>query len=185
MTMKELGRNIFIPMPMAVIGTVKDGRNNFMAAGWVTRANANPPMIAAGIGNNHFTAALINETRAFSVNICGSELLLAIDYSGIVSGEKTDKSGLFKTFAGKSTGVPLIEGSIAALECRIAETVKLPSNTLFIGEIVSAWGDERFASGNFPDYKKGNAYFLTMPDNNYWSMGQSIGKAWSDGKNYK
>jgi len=182
--MKEINKNIFIPMPMAVIGTSEQGRNNFMAAGWVSRANANPPMISIGIGNHHYTTKLINDNRAFSVNICGKDMLVKTDFCGIYSGENTDKSGVFTTFKGNIEGAPLIEGSIVAIECRLIQTVKLDTNTVFIGEIAGAWGNENFLSNKFPDYKKGEAYFLTMPDNRYWSMGENIGKAWSDGKDY-
>jgi flavin reductase (DIM6/NTAB) family NADH-FMN oxidoreductase RutF len=184
-SMKEVSKNIFIPMPMTVIGTAINGKNNFMAAGWVTRVNANPPMIAIGIGSHHYTAELIQKNKTFSVNICGKDMLVKTDYCGIYSGGKTDKSDIFSTFNGKLPGAPLIEGAIVALECTLVEAVKLQTNTLFIGEITGAWSDDRFITNKFPDYKKGDAYFLTMPDNSYWAMGEQIGKAWSDGKDYK
>jgi len=34
-----------------------------------------------------------------------------------------------------------------------------------------------------PDIKKINPFTLTMPDNQYWSVGENLGKAWDTGKN--
>ena len=35
------------------------------------------------------------------------------------------------------------------------------------------------------DIKKVNPFTLTMPDNNYWSLGENLGKAWTLGKRLK
>jgi flavin reductase (DIM6/NTAB) family NADH-FMN oxidoreductase RutF len=69
MEKSEIGLNVFIPMPVVLVGTQVAGKANFMAVGWITRANGNPPMIACGIGNHHFTTRGIAETKTFSVNI--------------------------------------------------------------------------------------------------------------------
>jgi len=36
-----------------------------------------------------------------------------------------------------------------------------------------------------PDAKKTNCFLLTMPDNHYRVLGESVGKAWSAGKALK
>ena len=51
----KIGNNTFVyPMPMALVGTVVDERSNFMAVGWVSRVNFNPPMIAVALGKFHY-----------------------------------------------------------------------------------------------------------------------------------
>jgi hypothetical protein len=65
------------------------------------------------------------------------------------------------------------------------ETVQLPSNSFLIGEIVGAYSEERFLTDGVPDIKKINPFLLTMPDNGYWSVGELVGRAWSDGKAMK
>ena len=38
------GRNVFMyPMPVTLLGTMVDKKPDFMALGWITRVNANPP----------------------------------------------------------------------------------------------------------------------------------------------
>ena len=177
--MKKLGtNNIFIPMPMSIVGTTINGKSNFMAVGWVVRVNANPPMIAVGIGRSHYTCQGIETQRAFSVNIPGTKLLQKTDYVGLVSGKKSDKSQVFSIFQGELEGAPMIQEAALCLECQLVQTVEFPTNNLYIGEIVGAWSDEEFMTENTLDLKKMDVFFLSMPDNRYWNVGEVIGKAW-------
>lgn len=181
----KLDRNSFLyPMPMVLVGAVVAGRANFMAVGWVSRVNFNPPMMAVALGKFHYTNAGIHKHKAFSVNIPGIALLEKVDYCGIVSGEKTDKSKLFDVFYGELPGAPMIRECPLSLECRLVNTVDMPTNSLFIGEIVSAYSEERYLTEGKPDIKKINPFTLTMPDNNFWKIGENGGKAWSAGKDF-
>jgi flavin reductase (DIM6/NTAB) family NADH-FMN oxidoreductase RutF len=177
-----LGQNFFIPMPVVLVGTQVRGKANFMTVGWCARANANPPMIACGIGNHHYTSQGIAETRTFSVNIPSSVLLEKTDYCGLVSGQKTDKSGIFDVFYGSLETAPMIRECPVSLECRLLQAVPLPTNTLYIGEIAGAYADGRVIRDSEPDFREIDPLFLTMPDNRYWTLGKYAGDAWSAGK---
>jgi flavin reductase (DIM6/NTAB) family NADH-FMN oxidoreductase RutF len=63
------------------------------------------------------------------------------------------------------------------LECRLIQTVPLPTNSLFIGEICGAYADGRVIKDGKPDYSKIDPLLLTMPDNHYWKMGECAGDA--------
>jgi flavin reductase (DIM6/NTAB) family NADH-FMN oxidoreductase RutF len=179
----RIANNVFIPMPMSIIGAMNEGIPNFMAAGWITRANANPPMIAAGIGRSHLTHDCIMKAGAFSVNIPDERLLVRTDHVGLVSGRKNDKSKMFEVFYGDNKLAPLIHEAFLSLECRLQQAVELPTNTLFIGEITGAWcNDDCLSENGSPDYRKARAFMLTMPDNSYLGLGEYLGKAWSIGK---
>jgi flavin reductase (DIM6/NTAB) family NADH-FMN oxidoreductase RutF len=71
------------------------------------------------------------------------------------------------------------------MECKLVNPVDLPTNTLFIGEIFGTYTEERFLTDGKPDIHKIVPFTLTMPDNNYWGVGNHAGKAWSIGKNLK
>ncbi|HOT44072.1 MAG TPA: flavin reductase family protein [Spirochaetota bacterium] len=180
----KVSTNTFIPMPMSIVGTIYNGKENFMAVGWVARVNAKPPMIAVGIGKNHATCGGIIATKAFSVNIPGKDLLVKTDYVGIVSGHGADKSRVFDLFYGDVPGAPLIREASVCLECLLVHSVDLPTNMLFVGEIRGAWCDEGCLDGKSPDYNRIGSFFLTMPDNRYWAFGENVGTAWSDGRRY-
>lgn len=178
----SIGTNVFVyPNPVTLLGSMAEGRVNFMALGWVSRVNADPPWIGVGVYRGHHTAKGIRETGTFSVNVPSADLMEAVDYCGLVSGSKTDKSGTFECFFGDLKTAPLIAACPLCLECRLVQTVELPSNDWFIGEIVSAWAEEECLTDGKPDIRKINPLLLTMPDNRYWTVGPEAGKAWSAG----
>jgi len=71
------------------------------------------------------------------------------------------------------------------IACRVNQAVKLPVDTLFIGDVVEVYTEERFLTNGKPDIQKVNPFTLTMPDNGYWRVGEKVGRAWSDGKKLK
>ena len=172
------------PMPMVLVGAVVDGKANFMAAAWVTRVNFKPPLFAIALGPHH-TSKGIDENGEFSINVPGVPLLEKTDYCGIVSGGKTDKSQLFDVFFGTLDKAPLIRECPVCMSFSVYQAVKLPFDTLYIGELKEAFSEERYLTDNVLDVKKINPFMLTMPDNGYWSIGDKLGKAWSIGKQLK
>lgn len=180
----DSGAAFLYPMPMVLVGSVFEGRPNFMAVGWVSRVNFKPPLFAIALGPHH-TNKGIDENREFSINIPDGSLIEKTDYCGLVSGSKTDKSELFNVFYGESDKVPLIEECPVCMSCSVYDAVKLPSNTLYIGEPKEVFTEEKYMTDNQLDIKKINPFTLTMPDNHYWSVGENLGKAWNIGKNLK
>lgn len=185
MEKQEISNNVFIPMPVVLVGTQVQGKDNFMAVGWCARVNGNPPMIACGIANNHHTPKGIAAAETFSVNIPSADLLEKTDYCGIVSGATTDKSQVFSVFYGSLKTAPMIRECPVTLECRLVRTVPLPTHSLYIGEIVGAYADGKVIQDGRPDFSAINPLFLTIPDNRYWTLGKHAGDAWSAGKNLK
>ncbi len=179
---KRLDPDVSIPMPVVLVGATCGGRANFMAVGWVTRANYSPPVIAVCLNKRHFTPEGIREHGTFSVCFPGRELIEATDCCGIVSGRAADKSGLFTVFYGETKTAPMIEECPLCIECRLREVRDLESNAVYFGEMVAAYAEESALSDGAPDYRKMGAFLLTMPDKVYWSIGEPVGKAWSDGK---
>jgi flavin reductase (DIM6/NTAB) family NADH-FMN oxidoreductase RutF len=181
----KIDSNAFVyPMPMTVVGAVVDSKPNFLAVAWATRVHFKPPMIMVALGD-HYTNAGIDANGAFSVNVPDVSLLEKTDYCGIVSGRKVDKSKLFDVFYGSLAGAPLIRECPLSMACRLSQAVKLPSDTLYIGDIVEVYSEERYLTDGKPDIKKMNPFMLTMPDNRYWQVGEAVGRAWSDGKKLK
>ena len=172
------------PMPMVLVGSVVEGRANFMAVGWVSRVNFRPPLFGIAL-SPHYTNKGIDENREFSINIPDASLIEKTDYCGLVSGSNTDKSELFTVFYGESDKVPLIKECPVCMSCSVYDAVKLPSNTLYIGEPKEVFTEKKYMTDNTLDIKKINPFTLTMPDNHFWSVGENLGKAWSIGKKVK
>jgi flavin reductase (DIM6/NTAB) family NADH-FMN oxidoreductase RutF len=177
----DCGAAFLYPMPMVLVGSVVEGKANFMAVGWVSRVNFKPPLFAVALGPHH-TNKGIDENKEFSINIPDVSLIEKSDYCGLVSGSKTDKSELFNIFYGALGKAPMIKECPVCMSCSVYDAVKLPFNTLFIGEPKEVFTEEQYVTDNILDIKKVNPFTLTMPDNRYWSVGENLGKAWSIGK---
>ena len=179
-------KNLFcLPWAQTILGTLLDGKPNFMALGWLTRVNYDPPMLGICVNKNNVSHAAILDTGEFSINVPCEEMIAVTDYVGIVSGKKVDKSDLFETFKGELKSAPMIHECPLSIECTLEKTIELPTNFLFIGIIQNIYSEEEYLTDGKPDYEKIRPFLLTMPDNNFWGIGESIGKAWSDGVKIK
>jgi flavin reductase (DIM6/NTAB) family NADH-FMN oxidoreductase RutF len=172
------------PMPMVLVGSLVKGKPNFMAVAWVTRVNYRPPLFLIALGSHH-TNKGIEENKEFSINIPDVSLVEKTDYCGLVSGSETDKSKLFEVFYGTLDKAPLIKECPVCMSCSVYQTVKLPYDTLYIGEPKEIFTEEKYLTNGLLDIKKINPFTLSMPDNNYWSVGENIGKAWNIGNKLK
>lgn len=170
------------PLPVTLIGSLVQGRPNFMTAAFVTRVSVKPLLIGVAIAHDHYTTPGIRETGAFSVCLPGPELVDKTDYCGLVSGRNTDKSGLFDVFYGELGTAPLIRECKLCLEVRLTQVVPIPTDDFYIGEIVAAWADPDILTDGRPDVEKYHPLLLTMPDNRYWTLGTPVADAWCVGK---
>ncbi len=185
MEKQEIGTSVFPPMPVVIVGTRVNGKENFMTVGTCSRVNGDPPWIAFAANKKWFSPKGIRETGTFSVNLPSARLVEKTDYCGMVSGADADKSKVFGIFYGRLETAPMIRECPVALECRLVRDVDLPAYTLFIGEIAGAWADRDAVRDGNPDFPRIDPLILTMPDNRYWTLGKHAGDAWSAGKNLK
>ena len=183
MSKVELGAQTFVlPMAQTILGCHLEEKPNFMALGWLSRVNAKPAMLGVGVNKGNQTHNAIASSGEFSVNFPSVDMVAVTDYTGIVSGKRVDKSGLFDLFYGELKTAPMIKACPLTIECKLYQQVELPTNSFFIGEIVNAYSEEQYLTDGKPDIKKINPFVLTMPDNRFWSIGDCVGYAWKDGK---
>jgi flavin reductase (DIM6/NTAB) family NADH-FMN oxidoreductase RutF len=135
-----------MPMPVTLIGSSREGKDNVMTACWVVPSSSRPPLVSIFISNTHLTRENISHSREFVVNVLARDQVGVSETCGTVSGRKVDKyaeAGL-KTRKADQVSVPLVEGCLANLECRVVAQYEVGDHTLFVGEIVAAHdGDKR------------------------------------------
>ena len=179
----NIGTNFSLyPMPVVLVGTTVAGKPNFMAVGWISRVNFKPPIVGIAIHKGHYTPNGIQESKSFSINIPGVDLVLQTDYCGIVSGRKVDKSTVFDIFYGETQNAPMIRQCPICAECRLYQVVELPTNNFYLGEVVATYTEDRYLTDGKPDIEKMKPFVLTMTDNRYWRIGEFLENAWSCGK---
>ncbi len=178
-------KNLFCLPALTILGTHLDEKANFMALDWLTRVNIMPAMLGICVNKNHASNRAIVNTGEFSINIPTIDMLEKTDYTGLVSGKNVSKSDLFEVFYGQLKSAPLISECPIAIECKLSQMVSLPTHSFFIAEIINIYAEEEFLSEGKIDVKKMKPFILTMPDNNYWAVGEHLGKAWSAGKKFR
>ena len=142
-------------------------------------------MVSLASNKFHYSNAGIKENGTFSVNIPSEDMVKITDFVGLNSGQNLDKSTLFEHFYGKLKTAPMIKECPLNLECELVTTVDLKGqNELFIGQIVGAYAEEKYLTNGIPDITKIRPIIFSMHDNNYWRLGDHLGKAWNIGKGF-
>ncbi len=173
---------IYYPMPCALVGANVEKKANYLTVAWFSMVNPEPAYLAVAMNKAHFTNSGIKANGIFSVNIPSANMAEKVDYCGLVSGRKFDKGAIFETFYGKLETAPMIKECPFNVECKLIQTVNLPAEELFIGEIVAAYCDENFLTDGAPDITKIDPFVLIMPERQYRDLGKNVGGAWEIGK---
>jgi flavin reductase (DIM6/NTAB) family NADH-FMN oxidoreductase RutF len=170
--------------PTVLVGTMVDGKPNFMTVAWCGVVNSEPPMVSVSIRPSRYTLKGI-QTKEFSVNIPSADLVKEADYCGIVSGSKVDKVNVckFNIFYGKLKNAPLIEQCPVNLACKVEHILELGTHQLIIGSVEETYISETCLTDGKPDIRKINPIIFTMAlPAEYFAFGKSLGKGYTTGK---
>jgi flavin reductase (DIM6/NTAB) family NADH-FMN oxidoreductase RutF len=183
---KTLGnKSLLYPYPVTLVGATVNGKPTFLAISFIGIVNANPGMIAFGLGRKHYTNKGIFEHKTLSVNIPSEDMREVVDYVGIYSGEEVDKSHLFEVFYGKLHTAPMIRECPLNMECKVIDILDHGGmDYIILSEIIESYIDDKYLTDGTPDIKKMKPALLSMYENKYFGIGNYLGKAWSIGKEF-
>ena len=170
------------PMPCSLVGANVRGKANYVTIAWFTMVHPRPPYVLVCMSKAHYTNQGVKENGTFSVSIPSADIVERTDYCGLVSGRKYDKSAVFETFYGRLKTAPMVRESAFSAECRLVQTVDLPLEELFIGEIVAAYCEERYMTNGEPDLKKMQPFVLLQTERQYAAVGPILAPAWGVGR---
>ena len=173
---------LLYPMPAVLIGVKVEGKANFMTAAWCGITAYKPPSLMVGINKERYTLKGIKPQGVFSVNVPSADQVKMVDYCGIYSGAKKDKSKLFKLFYGALKKAPLIEACPVNLECQVRHLLDMESHIVVLGEITETYVSDSCLTNGKVDSKKIDPLVFSFPDGRYWRMGEAIARAFQAGK---
>lgn len=183
---KAIGpQTLLYPMPAVLVGALVNGKPNFMTAAWCGIVASTPPAIAVAVRPERYTFKGISAQGVFSINIPSAQMVEKVDYCGIYSGRKFDKSQIFRVEFGRLNTAPLIQECPVNLECRVIHTLDLGSHILFIGEIIETYIDDDCLTDEKADPAKIDPLIYTTAVSQYRRLGEIVGKAWEVGKKKK
>ncbi|MCI2048739.1 MAG: flavin reductase family protein [Lachnospiraceae bacterium] len=180
--MKNIGSTVGLyPTPDTVVGTVQDGRINWMNVAHVGVWGVDCMMLS--IGKPHYTARALHKGAHLSVNLVDEDMMVRADYVGIVSGEMTDKSDVFPVFHGQLDDAPLIENAPVAMECVIEEIHETKTHFNCIVRPVNTYAREDVLSENGKiDFEKIHPILFEMQQTRFLRTGDAVGRCWDIGK---
>jgi flavin reductase (DIM6/NTAB) family NADH-FMN oxidoreductase RutF len=170
--------------PVVLVGTMVNGKPNFMTVAWVGVANSNPPMVSVALRPTRYTLkGMIN--KEFSVNIPSADIVKETDFCGMVSGAEVDKVEVckFQIFYGTLKNAPLIEQCPVNLACKVEHILELGTHRLIIGQVMETHISDSCLTEGKPDLKKIKPFLYGMgAPSEYYTLGDSIGRGFSIGK---
>jgi len=175
-------KTLLYPMPAVLVGAQVNGKPNFMTAAWCGIAASTPPAVSVAVRPARFTLEGILANNTFSINVPSADLAEKVDYCGIHSGHKIDKSQIFKVSYGNLNTAPLIQECPVNLECRVIHSLDLGSHILFIGEIAETYVNEDCLIDGKVDPAKIDPLIYTTGTEQYQRLGEVVGPAWKMGK---
>ncbi len=180
---KNFGAKTWLyPMPVLIVGSYdENGVPNAMNAAWGGIYDTNQVMVC--LADDHKTTDNIKKSGAFTLSFATAKTVVPCDYVGIVSANdvpnKLEKAG-FHTVKSEFVNAPIIEELPMSVECKL---IKFNEDGICVGEIVNISADEGILDENGRvDAKKLDPIIYDSVSHGYWSFGEKVGQAFSDGK---
>ena len=161
----------------------ENGTPNAMNAAWGGIYDTNQVMVC--LADDHKTTENIKKAGAFTVSFATAKTVAACDYVGIVSAnnvpDKFAKAG-FHAVKSEYVNAPIIDEYPLAMECKVVELIERENDGAFVvGEIVNAVADPAILTDGKIDIKKLNPLVWDGSSFNYYTIADSVGKAWNSG----
>ena len=168
--------------PTVLMGSQHAGRSNVMAAAWAMPLDFDTPKIAVVIDKATLTRELIDASGVLSINVPTVAMKDQVMGAGGMSGKNhPDKLARcqISTLTAPNTGVPLVQGCIAQLECRMlpATAYVAGPHDLILAEVIAAWADERvFTEGrwHFEDAPPELRSLHHVAGGNFYAIGERV-----------
>ena len=122
-----------------LVASGKQGKPNAQIANTVFQVTSEPPTVAVSINKQNLTHEFISESEVFTVSIlCQDTPLSFIGHFGFKSGREIDKLKDINYKLGETKAPVVLDHSIAYLEARVINQVRVGTHTIFVGELVGA-----------------------------------------------
>lgn len=174
MVKKEIEGNIVNPLPVAMVGTLINGRPNYCVIGYISPFNFGKHIFFS-LYKKRYTWVGIEQNMAFSVNIPSDKLMKEVKICGSKSGRDVDKSQLFHNFYGALENVPMIQECPLTMECKVADIIDYDPSKGIIGKVIKSYADPALLNGETINMQKARLVsWTTGGDFSYYRLGEKI-----------
>ncbi len=171
--------NVLSPVPAVLVscGGMLGWKPNLITIAWTGNVCSEPPMLSISVRPERYSYEIIEKTGEFVVNVPSLREARALDWCGVVSGRNEDKfagAGLTPAPALK-VGCPIIPECPLNIECRVRESLKLGSHTMFVAEVVAVQVSAALIDAKgLLHLEKGG--LIAFAHGQYFALGRSLGR---------
>lgn len=130
---------------VTVIASHSNGRRAGITATAVTPLSDAPPTVLVCVRQTSGAHQLIREGSAFSVNFLSDEQHAIADLFAGRTGVSGDERFAGLPWSTLATGTPVLDGTLAVLDCRLLQAHAFTTHTIFLGRVIDGRADDSHA----------------------------------------
>lgn len=120
-----------------VLTAQHQGKINGTTVAWVTPVSFDPPLLMVTLAGVRVSHELVKKSGYFGLNVLGQDQVEVGRHFGFQTARDTDKLADQK-YDTSENGIPILDGSVAYIECRVVSTYPAGEHTLFVGEVIDS-----------------------------------------------
>jgi flavin reductase (DIM6/NTAB) family NADH-FMN oxidoreductase RutF len=120
---------------VSVVTTTSDGRPEGITVNALAPVSLQPPLVMVALDRRRFITPMVRELGRYAVNVLGEDQQALSDCFAHAAVKPGREDFCGAAWHGGPTGLPLIDGAIAGLECTVVETYPAGDHDLFIGRV--------------------------------------------------
>jgi 3-hydroxy-9,10-secoandrosta-1,3,5(10)-triene-9,17-dione monooxygenase reductase component len=125
---------------ISVVTTFDDDRPAGITVNAFSSVSLEPPLVMVALDRRRFITPMVREAGRYAVNVLGADQQALSDcfaHAPTQPGEASREDFCGARWQPGPTGLPLLDGAIATLECTTVETFSAGDHDLFIGRVDS------------------------------------------------
>ncbi|MEW5990169.1 MAG: flavin reductase family protein [Chloroflexota bacterium] len=132
---------------VTVMTTLSGGRPQGITVNALAPVSLEPPLVMVALDRRRFITPMVRKQGAYAINVLGEDqqgLSDCFAHAAVKPGELGREDFCGAVWHAGRTGLPLLDGAIATVECTVIETYPAGDHDLFIGRVEAlADGDPR------------------------------------------
>lgn len=128
-----------LPYGLYIVGSHFEDRTNGMTLNWATQLSFDPKLIGIGVEKPAVTHELIERSGVFTLcTVARADRAIIRKFTKPVDVDRSAMTLNGFGFHDGVTGAPILDQSVAYLECEVREAPSYGNHTFFVGEVVAS-----------------------------------------------
>jgi 3-hydroxy-9,10-secoandrosta-1,3,5(10)-triene-9,17-dione monooxygenase reductase component len=120
---------------VTVVTTFSEGRPQGITVNALSSVSLEPPLVMVALDRGRFITPMVREHGRYGVNVLGEGQQALSDCFAHAAVKPGREDFCGAAWHQGTTGLPLLDGAIATLECTVVETYSAGDSDLFIGRV--------------------------------------------------